>query len=395
MEPFACLLAVVLALLRAGAALDGDAGAGAGGQTRYARVFSFGDSLTDTGNALRVTAGGPASRPPYGETFFRRPTGRASDGRLAVDFIVEALGLPHPTPYLSGKTPADFRRGVNFAVGGASALGLEFFESRGLKTFVPVSLGNQTSWFKTVLQSLGPVSTGQSTATSLFVVGEIGINDYFIALVGNRTVGEAKTFVPHIIGAIRSVVTEVITAGATTVVVPGMIPLGCEPQLLALYQGAVAGGGYDPVSGCITQLNGLAELHNRGLRRMLAGLRRRHPGAAIVYADLYRAVTDIIVSPRKYGFRDRPLAACCGGGGGAYNFDITAFCGAAGAMACADPSEHVSWDGVHFTEAANRRIACAALEGSHAGGVDDDGAPPTPSSSSWSTEAGRRRIGCV
>ncbi|KAL6883333.1 hypothetical protein ACP4OV_010747 [Aristida adscensionis] len=423
MAPFPCLLAVVLALLRTGAALDG--GAGAGGQTRYARVFSFGDSLTDTGNALRVTTGGPPSRPPYGEPFFRRPTGRPSDGRLAVDFIgeqtrapatdqtmkpvrfsqcvssssraVEALGLPHPTPYLAGETPADFRRGVNFAVGRASALGLDFFESRGLKTFVPVSLRNQTSWFKNVLQSLGPASTGQSktTAASLFIVGEIGINDYFIALVGNLTVGEAKTFVPHIIGAIRSVLTEVIAAGATTVVVPGMIPLGCEPQLLALYQGAVAAGGYDPASGCITRLNDLAELHNRALRRMLGGLRRRHPGAAIVYADLYRAVTDIIVSPRKYGFRDRPLAACCGGGGGAYNFDMTAFCGAAGAMACADPSEHVSWDGVHFTEAANRRIACAALEGSHAGGVDDDGAPPTPSSLPWSTEAGRRRIGCV
>ena len=81
------LVAVVAALLHAAAA-----GGGNGGPlTRYDRVFSFGDSLTDTGNALHLsaTAGGPASRPPYGETFFRRPTGRSSDGRLVIDFLGE------------------------------------------------------------------------------------------------------------------------------------------------------------------------------------------------------------------------------------------------------------------------------------------------------------------
>lgn len=185
---------------------------------------------------------------------------------------------------------------------------------------------------------------------------------------------------------------DVIAAGARTVVVPGMIPLGCEPQLLSQYQG---GGGmnstdrYDPESGCVARLNSLSDLHNHALIRMLSGLRRAHPGAAIVYADLYRAVTDLVVSPRKYGLRDMPLAACCGGGGGLYNFDAAVFCGAAGAAACADPSEFVSWDGVHFTEAANRRIACALLRGT---GGDD---VPTLSSSIATTEAGRRRIGCV
>jgi hypothetical protein len=34
---------------------------------------------------------------------------------------------------------------------------------------------------------------------------------------------------------------------------------------------------------------------------MLRQLRRAHPGVAILYADLYAAVADIIVSPRKYG----------------------------------------------------------------------------------------------
>jgi hypothetical protein len=54
------------------------------------RVFSFGDSLADTGNFPFLYGNDsrePALRPPYGETFFRRATGRFSDGRLIVDFI--------------------------------------------------------------------------------------------------------------------------------------------------------------------------------------------------------------------------------------------------------------------------------------------------------------------
>jgi hypothetical protein len=56
----------------------------------YPRVFSFGDSLTDTGNFRFYygnNSGEPALRPPYGETFFRRATGRFSNGRLVLDFI--------------------------------------------------------------------------------------------------------------------------------------------------------------------------------------------------------------------------------------------------------------------------------------------------------------------
>jgi len=54
-------------------------------------IISFGDSLTDTGNEFYLTRYRNPSpyfaRLPYGETFFHRPTGRFSNGRLIINFI--------------------------------------------------------------------------------------------------------------------------------------------------------------------------------------------------------------------------------------------------------------------------------------------------------------------
>ncbi|EAY78347.1 hypothetical protein OsI_33435 [Oryza sativa Indica Group] len=369
------LLVALLRVLVAGEHAAGDAmpspASGGGGaavnvEARYARVFCFGNSLTDTGNnpLLPATAGGPSTSPPYGMTFFHRPTGRSSDGRLLIDFIVKALRAPQPTPYLAGKTAADLLAGANFAVGGATALEPAVLESRGIVSVVPVSLSNETRWFKDTLQLLASTTNARRriAETSLFFFGEIGVNDYFLALASNHTVEQAAaTLVPDIVGVIRSAVIDAIVAGARTVVVTGMIPLGCEPQLLALFPAASAAD-YDPDTGCDARFNELAEVHNRELIRMLRRLRRAFPAVAVHYADFYRPVTAIIASPAKYGFGDTPLAACCGGGN-AYNFDFAAFCTLPASTVCADPSKYVSWDGIHYTEAVNKFVARSMLRG--------------------------------
>jgi hypothetical protein len=50
----------------------------------FPAIFNFGDSNSDTGG---LAASLQAPTPPYGETYFHRPNGRFSDGRLIVDFI--------------------------------------------------------------------------------------------------------------------------------------------------------------------------------------------------------------------------------------------------------------------------------------------------------------------
>ena len=51
---------------------------------RFPAIFNFGDSNSDTGSVSAVFGRCP---PPNGRTFFGKPSGRYSDGRLIVDFL--------------------------------------------------------------------------------------------------------------------------------------------------------------------------------------------------------------------------------------------------------------------------------------------------------------------
>ncbi|KAG5553877.1 hypothetical protein RHGRI_011668 [Rhododendron griersonianum] len=107
----------------------------------FEKIYNFGDSISDTGNLIRqkpIGAAGACARLPYGETFFKHATGRCSNGRLMIDFIANASGLPFLNPYL--EKDADFRHGVDFAVAGATALtgkdndyNYAMFEGKGIQ----------------------------------------------------------------------------------------------------------------------------------------------------------------------------------------------------------------------------------------------------------------------
>jgi hypothetical protein len=61
----------------------------------FKRIFSFGDSIIDTGNGAYAGRNnpGPIMHLPYGMTYFQLPTGRISDGRVIVDFYGEYMFL--------------------------------------------------------------------------------------------------------------------------------------------------------------------------------------------------------------------------------------------------------------------------------------------------------------
>ncbi|GJN38106.1 hypothetical protein PR202_gb27118 [Eleusine coracana subsp. coracana] len=342
-------------------------------QSNYTSILSFGDSYTDTGN-LAILYGGPASadflvsKPPYGMTFFGYPTGRASDGRLPIDFIAEALGLPLLPPSLA--TNQSFKQGVNFATGGATALDRTFFVDRGFKAVSPfnVSISFQLGWFDAMKPSLcsSPQECQEYFAKALFFVGELGWNDYAVMLLAGTSVDEVRPRVPEIVGRICAATEKLIKEGGETVVVSGIAPFGCAPANIALMANQT-GGEVEPETGCLKDLNLLSKDHNLQLRRALTRLSATYPGVRVIYADFYAPIMDFAVSPARYGFNgtDGVLSASCGGGGGKNNFDLAALCGMPGVSA-GDPSAHVSWDGVHLTEAANHFIADGWLRGPYA-----------------------------
>ncbi|EYU28066.1 hypothetical protein MIMGU_mgv1a009376mg [Erythranthe guttata] len=283
----------------------------------FKSIISFGDSIADTGNLLHLS---PPSNPPpnfasppYGETYFHLPTGRFSDGRLIIDFIAEELALPFTPPFHSG---GNVSGGVNFAVGGATALPDPFFAKTGVQIpMANVSLLNQFNLFKevflpTLCHKLPAADCEKYLESSLVLVGEIGGNDYNDAFLQGKSVDVVRLFIPRVVKEIIFTINELIKLGAVTLMVAGNFPIGCSAAYLTYFQSSNEKD-YDP----------------------------------------------------ETGFTEGALRACCGAGG-PYNVNLKVQCGGSGSHTCKDPSSYVSWDGVHLTEAAYRSIATSLLRGS-------------------------------
>ncbi|KAM0874350.1 hypothetical protein ACQ4PT_037504 [Festuca glaucescens] len=136
----------------------------------YDSIFSFGDSLADTGNGNVVFAKKliphPAEHLPYGKTFFSFPTVCSSNGHLIIDFIAKRLGLPSfVPPFLSHN--GSFSEGANFAITGATALAVSFFKDIPITCQIVLNTSSsvQLQWFESLRASLcGPAKDNQLRA---------------------------------------------------------------------------------------------------------------------------------------------------------------------------------------------------------------------------------------
>ena len=157
---------------------------------------------------------------------------------------------------------------------------------------------------------------------------------------------------------------DLIALGGKTFLVPGGFPAGCSAACLTQYPNATEED-YDPLTGCIPRLNELGEHDNEQLKTELKRLQKLYPDVNIIYADYHNSLYRFYQEPAKYGFKNKPLAACCGVGG-KYNFTIGKECGYEGVNYCQNPSEYVNWDGYHLTEAAYQKMAEGILNGPYA-----------------------------
>ncbi|XP_060178002.1 acetylajmalan esterase-like [Lycium barbarum] len=318
-------------------------------------VYHFGDSLADAGNTMRLPGVSllfPTSKLPYGRTFFKRPTGRASDGRIINDFIVSSLNLPCLNAYLNNGT--SFKQGVNFAVSGATALNNAFWATRKVN-LRPWNkhLAAQLGWFKSHLQSTCGANCKQTLKNSLVILGEFGGVDYFNCFFQNKQAPKICTYVPLVIAEIMRGIREVIQLGATRILVPGVYPFGCLPVYLTRFV-VPNPNAYNPLC-CLRNMNGFAAYHNTELNKALQNLQRQLPNVRIVYGDYFGALTTLLRNAPRFGFNQNTLLSACCGGGGRYNTGKPR--GSAGATVCPNLSGYVNWDGIHLTDEAHHRMA--------------------------------------
>ncbi|KAJ0895939.1 putative carboxylesterase [Helianthus annuus] len=318
----------------------------------FSAVYAFGDSYTDTGNAQSMGSLTPSfsdsKSSPYGSN-------RLSDGRLVIDYITDSLGLPVLPPYQS--TTGNFTHGVNFAIAGATALAgdllsklARFFLSKG----APLSVMTQLEWYKKfqkehLCKELDQKACAEKLKTALFWVGEMGINDYSRAVGSKISLPSiAKSSAAYTIELVRTL----IQTGAKHIVVQGLPPIGCLPVDVSV----TPLNGRDK-SGCSPVVNGAVMIHNQLLQAKLDSYRKSYPDVTLIYADSWKAYYTIVNDPQKYQILETQKT-CCGTTlkPEDMNFNILSLCGSAGATICGDPSQYISWDGIHPTESMNSHM---------------------------------------
>ncbi|XP_020225454.1 GDSL esterase/lipase At5g45910 [Cajanus cajan] len=332
----------------------------------YEAIFNFGDSISDTGNAATYYHPSMDENSPYGLTYFKHPSGRVSNGRLIIDFLAEAYGLPMLPAYLNLTQGQEIKHGVNFAFAGATALNMDYFIQKRLNApSTNISLTVQLDWFKKLKPSLckNKQECDNYFKNSLFLVGEIGGNDINALILSYKNIAELREIVPLIVETIINVTTELIKEGAVEIAVPGNFPIGCNSAILTIMKSDNKDD-YDQF-GCLAAYNIFIKYYNWRLNQAIETLRQKNSHVKIIYFDYYSDTKRLFEAPQQYGFyfgKNDTFKACCGKGG-PYNVDIHIFCGSSKATVCSDPSKHINWDGAHLTEAAYRLIAMGIVEG--------------------------------
>ncbi|KAH7848377.1 hypothetical protein Vadar_002086 [Vaccinium darrowii] len=331
-------------------------------------IFNFGDSNSDTGGFY---AAFPSESLPYGMTYFKKPVGRATDGRLMIDFLAQALGFPFLSPYLQS-IESDYRHGANFATLASTVLlpKTSLFVT-GVSPFSLAIQLNQMKQFKSKVDE--SYTKGSSKLPPPDIFGKsiytfyIGQNDFTgnLASIGIEGV---KQYLPQVVAQIAGTIKELHGLGGRTFLVLNLAPVGCYPAFLV--ELPHNSSDLDPF-GCMISYNNAVVEYNTMLKAALAQTRRAIPDASLIYVDTHAVLLELFQHPTSHGLK-YGTRACCGYGDGAYNFDPMVYCGntkvingsTLTATACGDPYNYVSWDGIHATEAANKLTAYAILNGS-------------------------------
>ncbi|KAI6671275.1 hypothetical protein NL676_006160 [Syzygium grande] len=198
---------------------------------------------------------------------------------------------------------------------------------------------------------------------------DIGQNDLTFGFQ-NMTVDQIAAAIPGILDGFDAAVQQLYGKGARAFWIHNTGPIGCLPFMALPFKSR--NGTFDQ-NGCVAYQNNVVQEFNQQLKERVNQLKNNLSAAAFTYVNVYSAKLSLICDAKNQGFVD-PLNYCCG------TFVPTfVMCGLSAQVngttihgdACGDPQDRISWDGIHFTDAANSWITARILNGS----VSD---PPVP-----------------
>ncbi|XP_021746655.1 GDSL esterase/lipase At3g26430-like [Chenopodium quinoa] len=285
-------------------------------------------------------------------------------------YAAESFGLPYLNGFLDS-VGSNFSHGANFATAGST------IRPQTTIYYSPFSLKIQSNQFydfhqrsqifrdkEDIFKKLLPKAEYFSEALYTF---DIGQNDLVASYFPNMSIDQVKAAIPDMLDQFKKYAKSMYEQGARYYWIHNTGPLGCLPYVL---DGLPLNTQMDP-TGCSIPINEFAQYFNIGLKKTVAQLREDMPLASITYVDVYSIKYDLISNANKYGFI-YPLKACCGQGG-KYNYDSHKGCGARFmdhgkeilVGACNNPLVKISWDGAHYTDAANKWIFDRLADGSY------------------------------
>jgi len=269
-------------------------------------LYVFGDSLSDAGNNPSAVlsiykllgACDPLHPcPPY-------YSGRYSNGPVTAEYLANAV-LP------GGANASNF---FSFAVSGATT-GVGNFGDGGTAT----SAG--AFGLPGIAQEIGlyqSLSGSVADPNALYFLWG-GANDFL-------TFDSPTAAAQNIAGYVGLLAGE----GATHILVPNLPDLGLTPYVQSLGSPGVAAG------------HGFSVAFNTTLAALLDNLDSQFQNADIIQFDTYSFFNDVVANPVNYGFTDAQHA-----------------CLSSQLVPCANPEQHVFWDGFHPTTQADAVMAAA------------------------------------
>ncbi|WJX70286.1 hypothetical protein P8452_54413 [Trifolium repens] len=330
----------------------------------YPAIYNFGDSNSDTGTVYATFAG---VQPPNGISFFGNISGRASDGRLIIDFITEELKLPYLSAYLNS-VGSNYRHGANFAVGGASIrpggyspfhLGLQVSQFILFKSHTKI-LFNQLSNNRTEPPFKSGLPRPEEFSKALYTI-DIGQNDLAYGFL-HTSEEQVQRSIPDILSQFSQAVKQLYNEGARVFWIHNTGPIGCLPFNYFSYEPKK---GNIEANGCVKPQNKIAQEFNKKLKDQVFQLRTNLTLAKFTYVDMYKAKYELISNARNQGFVSL-LNLCCGSYTG-YHINCGTkemINGSANTNPCTNPSQHITWDGIHYSQRANQLIAKKIIYGS-------------------------------